>query len=820
MVRARWVVLLAGLIVAGIGATWGAGVFAVLSSGGFADPDSSSERVRLRIEQEFGPQNADVLALYSHPTLTVADPTFRAAVTNTLAQVKTRAEVRTVLSWYDTPAPTLVSQDRHATYVVIRLRGDTDSQRLDNYRAIKGTLVAGTPVVTQIGGGQPLFDDISSLSANDIQRAETLSMPVLLLLLIIIFASVVAGLTALLTGGLAILGALTVTRLLASVTEVSTFAVNIITLLGLGLSIDYGLLVVNRYREELAAGYPPGEAVARTVTTAGRTVAVSGTTVTLALASLIMFPQGFLKSMGYGGMTAVAVAMLAALTVLPAGLAVLGHRVNAGRLRWPGRTRRVPGVHAAPLERDGAWARLAYSVMRHPWWYLFGVLAILGVLATPVTKIEFGGLDVRVVPTSTQSRIVNDRIAAEFAQGNPYPINVLVTGVDRSGAAAVVDRLRRVPDVVNAEVAATTGSSVLVTLTYPGEANGDQARGVVAAVRALAPPPGTTIGVTGTTAALVDQLDGMAERLPMMAAFAITVTVLLLFAAFGSILLPLKAVLMNVVSLGAAFGAIVFVFQQGHFASLLDFTPTGSIEPTHPILMIGVLFGLATDYEVFLLSRIREEWDRGLDNTTAVANGLQHTGRIITAAGLLLVIVVIGFATGDIVFMKLIGVGMVVAIVVDATLVRALLVPATMRLLGRWNWWLPGPLRTPLPADRDPRVRAGRPGAAPGTASAARPRTHRIVNSRDPVDAPRSRSWRTCSMRPRGRPACGRTRNWPSSAATTCSCRTSPCCVDPQPARHTPTSGTWCCWPTRSATARNSARPVASAGTPTRAFRG
>ncbi|OLE25995.1 MAG: hypothetical protein AUG44_14370, partial [Actinobacteria bacterium 13_1_20CM_3_71_11] len=685
LVRARWAVLAAGLALVVLGATWGTGVFGALSSGGFNDPHTASNAVRGQITEKLGNQDADILALYSSPSATVDDPAVKAAVTGALDRVRGRAEVTQVISYYDTGAPALVSADRHATYAVIRLRPGTDTQKQADYRAVRDPLVAGAGVRTDLGGVRPFLDDASKRSAADVQRAEELSMPVLLVLLLVIFGSLVAAAWPLVIGAVAILGAFVVTRLLTSVTEVSVFAVNIITLIGLGLSIDYSLFIVSRFREELRAGYEVREAVVRTMRTAGRTVAVSGITVTLALASLLLFPQGFLRSMGYGGMAAVFVAMLASLSLLPAGLAVLGHRINALRIPLPWR-RGTAGSDG------GAWARLAHSVMRRPWLYLVGVLLILGVLAAPVTRITFGGADSRVLPTSATSRIVDSRITAEFPATSTYPVSVLATGVDRTGTARLVARVRAVPHVTGVGVDAVQGDVALLKVAYTGETTGTDARAVVRDLRALTPAPGTTIGVTGYTADLVDQLSGLGAKLPWMAGFVILVTFVLLFLAFGSVILPLKAIVMNVVSLGAAFGAVVFIFQEGHFASWLGFTPMGFIEPTNPIMMIAVLFGLATDYEVFLLSRIREERDAGADNVTAVAKGLQYTGQIITSAALLLIIVVIGFAAGEIAFLKLIGIGMVVAIAVDSTLVRALLVPASMRLLGRWNWWAPGPL--------------------------------------------------------------------------------------------------------------------------------
>jgi len=688
MFAARWGVLAITVAFVAFGATWGTGLFGVLSGGGFNDPNSPSAIVRQQVTKVLGPQEVDMLVLYSSISHTVDDPTYARSVNRALDSAARRAEVAKVVSYYTTRATSLVSADRHATYAAITLRAGDDNQKLADYRAVKADLRAiGTEVDTQFGGIQPFSDDANATSASDIARAETLSMPLLLLLLIIVFGSVVAALSPLLIGAIAILGAFVVTRLLSTVTDISLFAVNIITLIGLALSIDYALFVVSRFRDELAAGHDTRRAIAATTATAGRTVATSGLIVTLALSSLLFFPQGFLRSMAYGGMAAVAVAIVASMTVLPAWLAVLGPKINA--LSIPHARRRQLGKEADGVDGAGRWSRLAHSIMRRPWPYLLGALLILALLAAPVTQIKFGGPDIRIMPTSSESRIVADRIANDFPAGSANRIDVFVTDVDPAQTAALVARLKTLPAVSDAHVTAKTRDAVLIAVNHSGSPTGATAKSVVRAIREQAPPPGAHIGVTGEAASLIDQLDSIGARLPWMALFVIAVTLVLLFFALGSIVLPIKAVLMNVVSLGAAFGAVVFVFQQGHLASWLGYTPTGTIEPTYPIMMIAVLFGLATDYELFLLSRIREEWLAGADNTAAVARGLQHTGQIITSAALLIVIVVAGFATGQIGTIKLIGVGMVVAVIVDATLVRAILVPATMRLLGNWNWWSP-----------------------------------------------------------------------------------------------------------------------------------
>ncbi|WP_328850368.1 MMPL family transporter [Micromonospora globbae] len=690
VVRLRWAVLAAAVLLAAVGATWGAGVFGQLTGGGFDDPASESSRAYARITDELGPQGADLIVLWSSDTATADQPAFRDPVTATVSRLRERPEVTSVTTWYDNGAPALLATDRRATYALVRLRGGDEDGKTAAFRALRPVLE--TPGVrTQIGGNVPFLEEANTRTTEDITRAELLSMPVLLVLLVVIFGGLVAASTPLLIGGLAILGGFIAVRVVNLFTDVSIFAINVITLIGLGMAVDYALFVVSRFREELAAGRTTADAVRRTMATAGRTVLVSGLTIALAMASLLIFPQSFLRSMGFGGMAAVLVAMLAALTVLPALLAVLGPRIDAVRVPVPWR-RRTAGAGPAAVPEAGAWARIARSVMRRPVPYLVGVAVVLVLLATPFLRITFGGFDERVLPSGAEPRVVSERIAAEFPGGTVAPVEVLVSGASAEEVRPFADRIAGVPGVTGVDVAASRGESTLLTVAYPGEPTGEVAQDVVRALRDLPGPDGAEVLVGGRPGADRDLLDSLGSRLPWMALLMAAATFLLLFLAFGSVVLPVKAVLMNLLSIGASFGVVVWIFQDGHLADLLGFTPTGFIEPSNPILMLAVLFGLATDYEVFLLSRVREEWDRTGDNTGSVAAGLQRTGRIITAAALLLIIVVAGFASGSMAYIKLIGVGMIVAIVVDATLVRALLVPATMRLLGRWNWWAPGPL--------------------------------------------------------------------------------------------------------------------------------
>lgn len=682
VVRLRWLVLGIAAAVLVIGASWGGGVFGDLISGGFDDPGSASSRAHREITAQLGRQDVDILALYSSDSLTQDQPAFRDAVTAVATELSGRPEVASVVGAFTPDVPgRFTSTDGHATYLAIQLRDGDENSKLDDLAALRDDLAADG-LHTEIGGLIPFLDDANTRINDDITKAELISLPILLVLLVFIFRGLVAAATPLFVGVLAVLGAFVAVRLLAQVTDVSVFAVNIITMLGLGMAIDYALFVVSRFREELAAGRSPADAVAHTLATAGRTVLVSGLTVALALASLLIFPMDFLKSMAWGGMAAVLVAMLAALTALPALLAVLGPKINA--LRVP-----LPKLFQARPAGEGGWARIARSVMSRPVLYALGVAAILVLTATPFLRAQFGGFDERVLPAGTESRTVSERIADEFPGGSAAPISVLILG---PGTDTMLARVKAVENVPDAMIAAQQGNATLITASYPGEPADESAREVVQAIRDLPVPDGTQLLVGGRTAADLDQLDSLGGRLPWMLAMVAVSTFLLLFLAFGSVVLPLKAIVMNVISIGASFGVVVWIFQDGHLSDWLGFTVTGFLEPGNMVLMLAVLFGLATDYEVFLLSRVREEWDATGDNTAAVASGLQRTGGIITAAALLLMVVLGGFATGGTTTIKVLGVGMVVAVAIDAALVRAVLVPATMRLLGRWNWWAPGPL--------------------------------------------------------------------------------------------------------------------------------
>jgi RND superfamily putative drug exporter len=417
--------------------------------------------------------------------------------------------------------------------------------------------------------------------------------------------------------------------------------------------------------------------------TAGRTVLFSGLTVAAAMCSLLIFPQAFLRSMGYGGMAAVLVAMLAALTVLPATLRLLGRRVDGGRLPWRRhRAVTVDDVH-------GRWAALARGVMRRPVLVIIGTVTALLVIASPFLNASWGSVDYKVLPQDAPAHVAADKLR-EFGP-ETSTATLLLQGASQADVAAYTDEITQIKGVTGVEPLAQEDGTTLLRASWEGNSQSEGSQHLVEALRGVDPGSGTAL-VGGLSANTVDLIDSVANHLPWMGLIVVGVMLVLLFLAFGSLVLPVKAVVMNMFSITASFGVITWIFADGHLSGLLNFDPEGYLDATNPILMLAILFGLSMDYEVFLLSRVREQWDRTGNNDLAVATGVQKTGRIITSAALLLAVVIGAFALSGIVFMKMIGIGMLVALVIDATVVRALLVPATMKLLGRWNWWAPGPL--------------------------------------------------------------------------------------------------------------------------------
>jgi uncharacterized membrane protein YdfJ with MMPL/SSD domain len=683
VVRRAVVVLLVGLGLTAAAAIAGIGLEDKLDAGGFDDPSSQSARELADERATFGNRSVDAIVIFSSKDAKVTDPGFRAEVERAMADVPD-GTIQSAQTWYDVQDPSMLSKDGHATAVYVSFEGETQDDFADAFERME-PVVEESSLDVDLAGPYAVYVDVNEETKADLLRAELVSMPIVLLLSLVIFRSVVAALMPLLVGLVAVVGARATIAGLNELVNVSIFAPNIITLLGLGLAIDYALFVVSRFREEIArTPDDTRQALVRTMATAGRTVAFSALTVAAAMSSLLVFPQTFLKSIGYGGIAAVLIAMVAALTVLPATLALLGKRIDSFRIPFLQRAGGVESDH-------GAWARLARAVMRRPVMVALGVVALLLVVASPFLGVKWGSVDYRVLPDDTPSHQASERLNTEFG-GERSTANVLVKGADETALASYTRSLEGVDGVVDVRPVASEGDTTLLRAAWEGNSQSSASQQVVRDLRAVDAPDGAEALVGGLTADTVDLAESVGDHLPLMGLIVVGVMLVLLFLAFGSVVLPLKAVLMNAFSITASFGVVTWIFSDGHLADLLGFTPQGFLDLTNPIVMLAVLFGLSMDYEVFLLSRVREQWDATGDNDLAVQTGVQKTGRIITSAALLLGVVIGAFSLSGVVFMKMLGLGMLVAILVDATVVRALLVPATMKLLGRWNWWAPAPL--------------------------------------------------------------------------------------------------------------------------------
>lgn len=683
--RGRWWIVLTAGVIAVIAGAWGQGAFDHLTGSGFAYAGSDSSRVADLRRKIGGAAEADVVVVFHSDRWTVEQPDFQRAATAVLADLP-RRRVTAVTDWWSSRSPAMLSNDRHTTFASIQVAGDNDVQRADSYDALADRSRSSVLQVT-VGGPLPLYREVNEISRGDLERAELLALPALLVLLVFAFRNLYAAMLPVVVGVLAIVGSLAALRTLTLVMDVSVFAVNVVTLLGLGLAVDYSLFVVNRFREELDRGSPVPEALRRTMNTAGRTIVVSAVTVALALSGLLVFPQTVLRSIAFGGIAAVLLAVLFSATVMPALLALLGRRVSP----WGRRSGR-PAADSSP----GRWERLARGVMRRPVLVTVGVLLVLGTLGTPFLHVQYGWLDTRVLPQSAHSRQAQQTLDQDFPTNVTNPVAVAVTLPDQAtspaGARALDDylaRLRAVPSVLDVAVTGARGDRAKVDVRFGGQAISTDGRRVVEAVRAVAPPAGGQALVGGNSAIFTDLLDMLRDRLPYTVLVLVLSTFVVLFLAFGSFVLPVNALLMNVVTLMAPFGAVVWIFQDGNWSGLLDFTPTGTIDVVQLVLILTVAFALSMDYQVFVLSRIREQYDRTGDTRTAVATGLQRSAGLVTTAALLLVVVIGAFATSQVLIVKIIGVGLAVAIVLDAVMVRSLLVPATMRLLGPANWWAP-----------------------------------------------------------------------------------------------------------------------------------
>ncbi|CAM5639030.1 MULTISPECIES: MMPL family transporter [Streptomyces] len=685
--------LLVALVITALAVLAGSGVADRLGSGGWEDPDAESTYATKALEREFPASQPNLLLLVDAGDASVDDPAVAAEAQRLVSRLTGEKGVVGVGSYWQSKSPALRAEDGHEALIAARITGEEKQMGEILDRIAPEFRGAHGPVEVSVGGPVAVRHEMQTTIQEDLLRAEVIALPVTLVLLVMVFGSAVAALLPLGIGIVAILGTNAVLRGLTEFTDVSVFAMNLTTALGLGLAVDYALFIVRRFREELTGGAEPLAAVGTTLRTAGRTVLFSALTVAVSLAAMLLFPQYFLRSFAYAGIAVVLLAAAAALILLPAALVLLGHRVNALDLRKllrRGRAKESDGA-AAATEGKG-WARTANLVMRRAPFFALGTTAVLVLLGLPFLGVKFGTADDRQLPSSAESHVVQQHIRDGFPGSPGGGLEVLAEG--RATQAQYADYKQRIgalPEVLRVDGPLVKGQSAYFTVLPKGEAVDDPAQGLVDDLRATEAPFDTK--VTGAAAVLVDSKDAIAERLPLAAAFIAIVTLLLVFLLTGSVLIPIQAVVLNALSLTAMFGAVVWVFQDGHLSGLLGFTSPGSIETTLPVLMFCVAFGLSMDYGVFLLSRIKEEYDTTGDHEEAVRHGLQRTGGLITAAAVILAVVMVAIGTSRVTNTKMLGLGIALAVLMDAMIVRSLLVPAVMRLTGRATWWAPGPLR-------------------------------------------------------------------------------------------------------------------------------
>ncbi|MFF3252048.1 MMPL family transporter [Actinacidiphila glaucinigra] len=724
--RPRLTLLLALLFTA-LAVVAGSGVGDRLRGGGWEAPGSESASAAEALDRYFPDAQPNLILLVDGRGAGVDSPEVAAEGRELGRRLAADKDVTGVTSYWTTGAPTLRAEDGREAVIAARIGGDDDAvaetvERLaPEYRGWHGA------VEVEVGGMAAFRNELQTTIQEDLARAELIALPVTLLLLVMVFGSAVAAVLPLGVGIVAILGTNAVLRGLTAFTDVSIFAQNLTTALGLGLAIDYALFVVRRFREELDTGADPLTAVGATLRTAGRTVLFSALTVAAALSAMFLFPQYFLRSFAYAGIAVVLLAAAAALVILPAALLLLGQRVNSLDLR-----RVLPRRRSGEAGREpgAGYARLARLVMRRAPLFAIGTVAGLVLLGPPFLQVQFGTADDRQLPATAEAHVVQQHIRDGFP-GNPGgAITVLAEG--RPTAEQLGDysgRLSALPGVVvvdgpagqyaqgrrtaapgPAQAARATDGAAYLTVLPKAESVDEASQDLVGRIRSVDAP--FKASATGTAAQLVDTKEVIADRLPWAAALIVAVTLLLVFLLTGSVVIPLQAVLLNALSLTAMFGAVVWVFQDGHLSGVLDFTATGSIETTLPVLMFCVAFGLSMDYGVFLLSRIKEEHDRTGDHRAAVVFGVRRTGGLITAAAVILAVVMVAIGTSRIANTKMLGLGIALAVLMDAMVVRTLLVPAVMRLTGRATWWAPRPLKALH--DRFGLSEGGDPGRVPG----------------------------------------------------------------------------------------------------------
>ncbi|WP_217912691.1 MMPL family transporter [Miltoncostaea marina] len=688
--RRPWRIIAVALAVFAVALVVGGPLTGNLTSAGFEDPDAEFVAARDALVEATGANpNPGLIAIVDSDGA-VRSPEGRAVVARVARTIAADRDVAGVVTAFNGGGDALVSNDGRASYVAVTFGDIGDDAAEDAAGRIEDAL-AGEPGVS-LGGAVMVGKQAGSIIGEDLASAEMLAFPIIFLLSLWVFRGLVAALLPSLMGGLVIFGSFLAIGLFNEAMTLSVYALNLAIGLSLGLAIDYSLLIISRYREELGVHGPGRDALARTMRTAGKSVLFSAVTVAAALAGLMVFPQRFLFSMGIAGVMVATIAAGVALLVLPAVLALLGGRVNALAPRaW---RRRSEQAHQAAT--SGFWYRLSHAVMRRPAIVASVTAIALVVVALPAAGISFTSVDASVLPGSASARQVADRLDTEFPQDRSTPVYLVLAAPPGEATAAELgayaERLGALPGAAGATPPQQVAGGAWRIDVFPAESGlAESSQRLVREVRAADAPYPALVG--GLSASFVDQKDSIAAHLPWAVGLIAITTIVALFLMTGSVLLPLKAVLMNLLTLGATLGILVWVFQDGRLEGLLDYRSAGAIDLTQPILLGAMAFGLSTDYAVFLLSRIKEAHDAGAGTSDAVALGLQRTGRIVTAAALLFAIAIGAFATSRITLIKELGVGTALAVLIDATIIRALLVPSLMALLGRWNWWAPGPLR-------------------------------------------------------------------------------------------------------------------------------
>jgi RND superfamily putative drug exporter len=724
--RWRWATLVASLVVLVLSLAAFRAAGSLTSSGQLTGNEEAARAARLQ-QAELAPaeqkEGAQFTLILRSESQNVSDPAFQNAMEAALAPLRADARVVSVVTPYNAGTPgaatALTSRDGRQALAIVTVKDDLNVAR-KYYPELRSQVHSDTLKVLATGN-LAINRAFDTTLEDDLKRAELVSLPLVLLLLLLVFAAVVAALLPLGVGILAVVGGLSATLLLARFTDVSQYALNVVTLIGLGVAIDYSLFVVNRFREELAAGASREDALARTVATAGRAITFSGVTVAIGLSTMLFFRGTFLASMGAAGALVVALAVLYGLTFLPALLAIMGPGVDRWRLSIP---RRRAG--------QGFWHAMATWVMRRPVLVLAPTVVALLAAGIPFLHLRMANGDVDMLPTRVDARQGYDTLLRDFPGQDQTSFAIVVHYPDGNplAPARVGDlydlsrRIARLPNVLRVQgpvdldptlgradyqrlysgprdalpmeareaLQRSVGPHIAVLTAYSNRpASSDDARNIVRSIRRDARVPGGEVLVTGLTAFDIDVVKFITDRVPLAVGFVILVTYVILFLLTGSLILPLKAVLVNLLSVAASFGALVWIFQDGHLSRLLGFTPQ-SLDPSIPVILFSIVFGLSMDYEVLLVSRIHEEYRRRGDNTQAVASGLERSGRLITGAAAIMVAVFLAFGLAEVVIIKAIGLGLAIAVALDATIVRALVVPAVMRLLGTRNWWAPRPL--------------------------------------------------------------------------------------------------------------------------------